>query len=856
MTIILILTMVEKAKSQDFVEISREGVRDARIETSWACEIKNKTNTNHRVYLHNRIIKNGGEVIYESTSDYFSVDAKSNKTFESGVVTENTVIINKIGKDRKVGLGSYQYQLELREVEDKTLLSTSQLTVSFDALGSAFEGVLPAQEISNKLISFRGDARLTYEYNPIVSGFTQLPNNQFVRLEATPSVTIKGIPISANILLSNEKFANTNLNQIDFQFDYYRYKEQLQSVLMEKIAVMEKMGDLGKIKDIASNYVREKYPAADKIKEEINSEKYQGIEEQLKSYGNVETLKKNIEENPDFQKYKKKAEGYAVKYLDSLQKMRSKIPSTDYEQMEWYLNTKQTYEGLKEKSKVYEKQKKLYDKYQNLKEKLKTIESVDYREIMNDPKSMEKYLTRVEGISKILKWANSIRQLGVGSSYPYYSDITLSGMRSNGFNVELNRGNYYAAFTRGTIDAMNYFGYPIGGVNRNLQGVRLGLGKIDDNHLFFNYIKIDDNLVNQDSTTARPQENMILGAEVQVNLLKKRVLIKSEIAQSFHTLDRTLSDVTNPELLKQGILKSFPFIKYNSTTHQDIAYNFEMNGQFNNGKTTFRGYYKYVGGGYVSLGVPFLLRDIKRYEGRLTHYIKDRKISLSLFVRNDVDNLLQNRLYTSYNTSIGGELGLNFKQLPKIKISFAPTKQNSIVNNAQSDTTAPFKANTNMLSLTVTHQYKLGKVQFVTQINGTGFLGQSTIQDYQTGNVSLQQNVQLGKKTGLSFFYAFYNQQFDTRQLRITESGANTGIEGYSQFSKKLTGNFGYTYSKSKTYPERQNVYVEGQLKVNKISSVRLRVNYAQQETNTIETPLYNTLNSGLGARAIVLFHW
>ena len=181
------------------------------------------------------------------------------------------------------------------------------------------------------------------------------------------------------------------------------------------------------------------------------------------------------------------------------------------------------------------------------------------------------------------------------------------------------------------------------------------------------------------------------------------------------------------------------------------------------------------------------------------------------------------------------------------------------MNNAQSDTTAPFKANTNMLSLTVTHQYKLGKVQFVTQINGTGFLGQSTIQDYQTGNVSLQQNVQLSKKTGLSFFYAFYNQQFDTRQLRITENGANTGIEGYTQFSKKLTGNFGYTYSKSKTYPERQNVYAEGQLKVNKFSSVRLRVNYAQQgqqETHTIETPLYNTLNSGLGARAIVLFHW
>jgi hypothetical protein len=841
--------------SQDFVEIKQETIRDTRIESAWLCNVINNKDTSHKIYIHCKISRVGGDVIYEAESDDFVVEAKKNKNIQWGLITEKRLIKDKIGKNRKIAAGSYRYELELINLESKEALSSAQMMISFDEAGSVYEGQMPIQNKANRLIAFGGDARFTYEYNPMVSNFTQLPNNQYMRLEASPSLILKGVPFTSNILLSNEKFTNTNLNQIDFQFDYYRFKDQLQQLIMEKIKVMESKGDLNKIKDIGKDYIREKYPEMDKLKEKLNSDKFKDIEKQIKSYENVESVINAIEENPDYQKYKKKAEHYAIEKLDTLQKMRDKIPSTDYQQMEWYLTTKKTYDDLKAKEKEYEKYKKTYKEYIKIKEKVSAIENVDYQEILNDPLSMERYLGRMGGISKTLKWVNSIKQLGMGSSYPYYSDLTLSGMRNNGVHIEMNKRNYYAAFTRGTIDAMNYFGYPVGGMNRQLQGGRIGLGKIEDSHVFFNYLKIQDNVKGIDTLSNRPQENMVVGAELQLNLLKKRVMIKSEIAKSFHTLDRMIVDTSNTRDIGESLLSEVPYFRTNSTTHKDIAYNVELNSQFNKDKTTITGYYKYVGGGYVSLGVPYLLRDVKRYEGRLTHYIKERKFSLAFFIRNDFDNLLQNRIYTSYNTSIGGEIGLNFKKLPKVKLAFAPTIQNSI-SQTQTDSTPQYQARTNMLSLTLVHQYRIGGwLNCVSQITGTGFIGKSTLQDYQTGNISIQQNIQLKKNTGINVFYMQYNQQFDTQQLRITEDGVNMGLEGYTNVSKKINSTFGYNYSKSKTYPERQNWFLEAQVKIVSLAALRLRMNYAKQEKMDIKQPLYNTLNNGFGVRAIMTMH-
>jgi hypothetical protein len=858
--IILLIMSVCTANGQGFVEIKRSTIISAKLESLWDFVIKNNKGKALQINCKGKITDRQKGVIYEATTRSIEVLAKSEVFVNKATIIVEQVKVNKMGQRFNLPSGTYDFTIELYDAQENSLLSSSESLVSVDEAGGVFEGMMPMMSKGNKLFSTSGNLRMTYEYNPVNANYIQFNNNQYTRFEANPSITIKGIPVSSNILLSTEKYSQTSLNQIDLHFDYYRYKDYLQQLVLEKIKVLELNGNTDKIKDIARSYVREKYPELDKIKDKLNDEKFKNIEEKVKNFDYSQSLKETLSQNPEFQKYKGMAQQYAVSSMDSLEKMKSKFTETDYHQLEWYLTLNKACQETQQKADSLVKYKKLYEKYQKLSNKLKTIEQVNYQEILNDPMSFEKYLDRFEGISKVMKWVSSIRNFSTGSSYPQMTDLTLTGMRTNGLHLEVNRKNMYAAVTSGKIDAANYFGLPIGGLNRSLNAVRLGLGKVESSHIFFNYLKIRDDDTRTDSIASKPQDNMVVGAEVQWSLFKDRIIIKSEIAQSYHTLDRMLNDSSNTEGGRRDWVTQSTDFRINSSSHKDRAISAEIYGQLNDGLTTITGYYKHIGSGYVSLGVPFLMKDIERYEGRLTHQMFDRKISLSGFIRNDGDNILLNRAYTSINKSYGLELGLTFKKLPAIRIAYAPTQQSAARNTndgfAIPDSLSDFKANTNMLFGSLTYQYKIGSIYTTSQVNGTAFLGKSNEQTYNTYNIGLQQNFQLGKAGGLNAFITQYNQRVYAQSGVVIDKGVYTGGEGYFKMGKKYNSSLGFNYSNSNTYPERYYSYGEiGRSFFKNKSMIKLRVSYAKQG-ETANRDIYNTLNTGLGARMVLTTQW
>lgn len=841
-------------KGQSFVRIQALPISNTHFDNIWSCIVQNETDKNYDAYFKVKLIEKKKGVVYDVVSHNMVFEAKKEASINTAMIQIKQIIVDKLPNHSQLPAGSYEYIMELVESQTDSKIAIQESVLGVDVSGGIYESLLPVQSKMGNWVNFSGMARLTYEYNPVISNFTQLPTNQYIRLEATPSVSVKGIPISSNILYSTEKFLNTDLNQIDFQFDYNRYKSQLKELILEKIKAMENVGSekLGELKSIKESYIAEKYPQLGKLKEKLSEAQFKDIESQLKSYTNTQKLIQALDEDGDFQKYKSLAERYNIKNTDDLQQIKGRLSESELKQMEWYLNTQNTYNTLKSKSKEYSPKAELYTQYQKWQKELKAIETVDYKEVLNDSKSLDKVLNRIPGLSAYYKWFNSVRQLGIGASYPHYSDITLSGMRNKGVHIELNKGQYYTAFTRGRIEATNYLGYPIKGMDRNLQGVRMGIGKVEDSHLFFNYIKVQDDFGTKDTISTRPQENMIVGAELQLSLFKNKLWLKSEIAQSFHTLDRTIRDTTGKEDVNTGEL---PFFRYNTTTHKDKAIHIEIQSRLNNGNTYLKGYYKYVGGGYVSLGVPFLLKDIQRYEGRLTQYFLKKRINISAFIRNDADNVLSNKLATNYNTSIGGELGLNFRKFPSIKIGFAPTHQRTL---GSIDTLSSFKANTQMVSLTLAYQYRLSRyVNGVTQINGIGYIGKIGKESYTTQNLNIQQSIQSTSGIGVNIFYTRYQQQLDNTTLSVVEDGIYAGGEGFMRILKNTHIALGYTYTKAKAYPERQVGYIETSYPLLKMSTIRLRLNYAIQDSFHSSTPsVYNSLNNGLGAGVTMLFNW
>jgi hypothetical protein len=86
-----------------------------------------------------------------------------------------------------------------------------------------------------KPIVFSGNAKLSFDAGYKNLPFSELPKN-ILTAELDPSVTIYGLPFTANILLSTQKGTDQkSINSVAFNFDVHSYKEQLKSRLGDEI---------------------------------------------------------------------------------------------------------------------------------------------------------------------------------------------------------------------------------------------------------------------------------------------------------------------------------------------------------------------------------------------------------------------------------------------------------------------------------------------------------------------------------------------------------------------------------------------------------------------------------------------
>ena len=851
---ILMQMVLNLLSAQTVIEIDRPTVSKLTNHSVWECSLTNSDPIAHTVYIKGKIDKLNKGIVYEAVSQPFVINAQQNIRIDASIIIIKQLIVNKFNTEVQLTEGSYTLNFDVYDSNNNMLLATNQLLVSADEVGNTSNGQMKAQSSMNKPFSTSGNVYLLHQYNPLIATFTQLPNNQLIRFEGTPSVTIKGIPVSSNILYSNENnpYSGT-INQFNVHFDYYRFKENMQKILLEKIDVLKERGKIGDVQHIKDEYISRNNPEIQKLKAKLNSDEFTDIEQKAKAHEGDLAMLAAIKDNPDFYNYRQIAINYAISHSDSLEQLKDKIPKVDYEKIKWYLIAKNTYDKIHNKADSVQLQlRKVYAEYNKISEKVKKIESVSYEEVLNDPLSMEKYLSHFMPTNKLMKIASLVQNVNVGSAYPYYSDITLMGMRTKGFHIELNPKNYYLAITKGKIEGTGQFGYPINNANRSLQVMRFGYGKKEGTHLFFNYLRMQDNALFADTSGNRPQDNLIVGGEMQLSLFKKKLLLKAEMAQSYHTYDRTVRDsalMSGEDYFNQNL-----DFGLNSTSHKDKAYNVELAARFNNDNTVMSGYYKYIGAGYMSLALPFILRGVERYEGRLSQYFWKRQLSIGAFIRNDVDNVLLSRTIANYNNSMGMDMGLYVKKLPMIKISFAPTKQTSI-NTMTGDKV--YGSKLYMMSLTLSHAFTFKEVFFLTALNSTKFLGNLNKEAYNGDNLTIQQSIQFKKPIGLNVSYSTLRQSFDKETQVLIEKGAYTSVTGTAKLGKLWNTNVGYSHSTTTNYPQRDNVFVEGSYRVMKNMGLRLRVNYLTQKGNLPPSALYNNyINNGFGTRLMLTMDW
>jgi hypothetical protein len=263
---------------------------------------------------------------------------------------------------------------------------------------------------------------------------------------------------------------------------------------------------------------------------------------------------------------------------------------------------------------------------------------------LSDPTVLKQNLLEQGMFTGLNKLFFGVKQLSIGTVYPFYSPLILNGIQVQGGAVEINPGLFFLNITGGNthIGTANFLDIFKSAYQRWMIGGRIGVGKPERSHFFLSYIhSFDKNttLPTEISPTVRPSQNDVLGATLQLTFWKGRIRLLGEGAGCGFNRNRRDATLNVGNSLYQKIPA---FLKPNLSTSYDYAY--MARGDFNFWKGSLINFYtEYIGPGYNSFGVPFLRNDVLRYGGRIEQTLWKSRIKVTGRYRYELDNLIESK---------------------------------------------------------------------------------------------------------------------------------------------------------------------------------------------------------------------
>ena len=210
---------------------------------------------------------------------------------------------------------------------------------------------------------------------------------------------------------------------------------------------------------------------------------------------------------------------------------------------------------------------------------------------------------------------------------------------------------------------------------RTLAAGRVGVGAKDDTHLIMTavYGADDAGSLTRDSLhrPVTPQKNAVVGVDGRIFLFEDRLDLGGEVAYSVLTSDIQAVGPAESDIPSwMGSLTDA-----NLTSIADMAISFDGKYRFHESGTSISTNFKRVGAGYASPGVPYLRKDNMRFEGKAEQSFAQRQFSVAAFYRRDEDNLTNAMAYGTTVDAFGAQLALNFRNLPYLRVSYAPLSQ-------------------------------------------------------------------------------------------------------------------------------------------------------------------------------------
>lgn len=259
-------------------------------------------------------------------------------------------------------------------------------------------------------------------------------------------------------------------------------------------------------------------------------------------------------------------------------------------------------------------------------------------------------------------------EMHLGDFTTEYTPLTLNGIRVRGGSLMLQPGKFRLGLLSGRTNRSVSTDSDRRSYERTISGGVIGIGQTQGSHFNLTFLTARDRLgsladiptdttidtlgIGDDSTqnpvSVTPQENLVVSALTNLKLFDRHVTWRSEFSASAITRDRRADPVESEDI--PAFLADIFTPRVSSGA--DYAYTTDLNLDLK--KVAFTAGYKYIGPGYVSLGVTSLLPDRQTVSAGMQY--RHSRGMFKLDGSHQTDNLIDQKLATTTRTRFSSVL--------------------------------------------------------------------------------------------------------------------------------------------------------------------------------------------------------
>ena len=420
----------------------------------------------------------------------------------------------------------------------------------------------------------------------------------------------------------------------------------------------------------------------------------------------------------------------------------------------------------------------------------------------------------------------SLNQFGLNPSWHWitlhlgdfsddYTENTLQGTRVRGVGLDLKPGWFRFSVQSGQTQRAVFAGSGGATYAQHLYAGMIGVGHQESSFLNFTVLKAKDDpnsltpavtdtvlldtipVALRPQAQTRPQENLVVGLSGQLSLLESRLVLKGEGDGSVLTSDLS-SPLANPGAVRLGRLIS-DFMPLRLSTSGDFAY--KVDGSYSFGTAALRAGYQYVGAGYASLGLAYVINDREAYTVGGNVGLFQNHLLLTGQVQHQNDNLLHQKVATTDQDA----MLLSAAVRPAQDLTLSVSAMNTVVaNDAVNDTfavndrtvgvNASIALQQRFFGLPAVYSLTYG-VQHTADVNAVTPVPRITVQDV-SGSVQLTLDKVITVAPSLSL-------SATQTQGGATQDNVFVGFRGTGRF---LGGKLGASFDASQTFANSRAV--------------------------------------------------